>query len=357
MWGPPGYRHRLVRPLNEDRSKGTPQVPRRSRRSHLHMSTRKTRSLSLFFVALAATSSGAAVAATRASESSLGTGVVVIDTNQRLEDTVAAGTGMVLTSSGRILTNNHVIAGATTIRVVLPNTTRRYAARVVGYDIADDVAVLQLRGAKNLRTITIGSSATLTVGASVTAIGNSGGFGRLLSARGRVIRLRKSVTVQNDLGELQRLTGLIETDAEVRPGDSGGPLLDSAGRVVGMNTAASPYGRDAFSVPIDTATRVTRQIVTGRASRRVHIAGTPFLGVRVQGTTVDDVVRGSPAAIAGLKPGDVLISIGGKRVTSEASLTAAVLAHKPGQIVVVVYTDETGATRSVRVRLANGPPQ
>lgn len=319
------------------------------------MSTRKTRSLVIFFVALAATDSGAAIATTR--ESPIGAGVVVINTNLRLEDTAAAGTGMVLTSSGRILTNNHVIAGATMIRVVVPNTTRRYAARVVGYDIADDVAVLQLRGAKNLRTVTIGSSATLRVGASVTAVGNSGGIGRLLSVHGRVIRLRKSVTVQNDSGERHRLTGLIETSAALRPGDSGGPLLDSAGRVVGIDTAASPFGHRAYAIPIASATRVTKQIVTGKASARVHIGATAFLGVQVQGTTVADVVPGSPAEAAGLKPGDVLISIGGKRVTGAAGITSAVLAHKPGQVVTVVYTDETGTRRTARVRLATGPPQ
>src|SRR5512132_1489208 len=335
---------------------GMPQVTRSSRRCDLYMSTWKTRILVIFFVALAATHSGAAIAAKRASESPIGMGVVVINTNLRLEDTVAAGTGMVLTSSGRILTNNHVIAGATTIRVVVPNTTQRYAARVVGYDIADDVAVLQLRGAKNLRTVTIGNSATLTVGASVTAVGNSGGFGRLISVRGRVIRLRKSVTAQSYSGERYRLTGLIETNAALRPGDSGGPLLDSAGRVVGIDTAASPFGDRAYAIPIATATRVTKQIVTGKASSRVHIGATAFLGVRVQGTTVADVVRGSPAQGAGLKPGDVLVSIGGKPVTGAASVTSALSAYKPGQVVTVVYTDETGTRRTARVRLATGPP-
>jgi S1-C subfamily serine protease len=319
------------------------------------MSTRKTRSVVIFFIALAATGGGAAIGATPVSP--IGAGVVVINTNLRLEDTVAAGTGMVLTSSGRIVTNNHVIAGATTIRVFVPNTTRRYAARVVGYDIADDVALLQLRGAKNLRTVTIGNSATLTVGANVTAVGNSGGIGRLMSVRGRVIRLRKSVTVQNDSGERYRLTGLIETNATLRPGDSGGPLLDSAGRVVGIDTAASAFGHRAYAIPIATATRVTKQIVTGKASSRVHIGATAFLGVQVQGTTVADVVPGSPAEAAGLKPGDVLISIGGKPVTGAAGVTSAVLAHKPGQVVTVVYTDETGTRRTARVRLATGPPQ
>jgi len=320
------------------------------------MLIRKTRTLAVFFVALAAIGSGAAIAATRESASPIGTGVVVINTNLRLEDTWAAGTGMVLTSSGRILTNNHVIAGATTIRVAVPNTTHRYAARVVGYDIADDVAVLQLRRATNLGTVTIGSSATLAVGASVTAVGNSGGFGRLISVRGRVIRLRRSITVENEIGERHRLRGVIETNASLRPGDSGGPLLDSAGRVVGMDTAAA-FGGNAYAIPIATAARVTRQIVAGKASARVHVGATAFLGIRVQGTTVDDVVRGSPAQAAGLKPGDVIISVGGKRVTGEAGITAAVLAHKPGQVLTVVYIDETGTRRAARVRLAAGPPQ
>jgi S1-C subfamily serine protease len=321
------------------------------------MATPKTRSFLALVLTLAVSSSRAALAAAHAEASSSGTGVVVIDTSQRLEDTVAAGTGMVLTPSGRILTNNHVIAGATTIRVFVPSTARRYAARVVGYDIADDVAVLQLSRARNLRTVTIGSSGALTVGASVTAVGNSGGFGRLLSSRGRVTRLRRSIIAQSDNGEGQRLTGLIETNAALRPGDSGGPLLDSAGRVVGMDTAASPYGRQTYAVPIDTAARVVQQIVSGKGSSRVHIGATAFLGVRVQGTTVADVVRGSPAQAAGLKPGDVLVSIGGKRVTGDASVTAAVLAYRPGQIVAVVYRDETGARRVAKVRLGTGPPQ
>jgi S1-C subfamily serine protease len=318
------------------------------------MSIGKIRRLVLFVAALAAIGSGAAVAATR-STSSVGTGVVVINTNLRLEDTWAAGTGMVLTSSGRILTNNHVIAGATTIRVAVPNTRRLYAARVVGYDMADDVAVLQLRGATNLTTVSLGRSATLALGANVTAVGNSGGAGRLIAVRGRVLSLRKSITVESD-GGTARLKGVIESNAAVRPGDSGGPLFDSAGRVVGMNTAASYDGR-AYSVPIDTAGRIAGQIAAGRSSVRVHIGATAFLGIRVQGTTVADVVRGSPAQTAGLRPGDVITAIGGKAVTGEASLNRAVLAHKPGQVVTIVYRDDAGMTRRVKVRLATGPPQ
>jgi S1-C subfamily serine protease len=171
------------------------------------------------------------------------------------------------------------------------------------------------------------------------------------------MRLRKSVTVENYSGEQHRLSGLIETSAALRPGDSGGPLLDSAGRVVGMNTAALPFGHRAYAIPIATAATITRQIVTGKASSRVHIGATAFLGVQVQGTTVAEVVPGSPAQAAGLKPGDVLISIGGKPVTGAAAVTSALFARKPGQVVTVVYRDETGARRTARVKLATGPPQ
>ena len=127
------------------------------------------------------------------------------------------------------------------------------------------MALLQLRGAKNLRTVTIGSSAALTVGASVTAVGNSGGFGRLISARGTVLRLGRSVTVENEIGERHRLSGLIETDAALRPGDSGGPLVNTQGVVIGMDAAATTSRRgrttnDSFAIPINTALDVAHQI-------------------------------------------------------------------------------------------------
>jgi S1-C subfamily serine protease len=245
--------------------------------------SRTRRPRPFFFVALAAIGQRCGYRSDARERSPIGTGVVVINTNLRLEDTVAAGTGMVLTSSGRILTNNHVIAGATTIRVVVPNTTHRYAARVVGYDIADDVAVLQLRGATNLRTSRSGAPRR----SRWRERDGSRKFrriGRLISVRGRVIRLRKSITVETTARRPPRLTGLIETSAALRPGDSGGPLLDSAGRVVGIDTAASSFGprlRDP-----DRHRREGYRADRGREGvARVHIGATAFLGVQVQGTT------------------------------------------------------------------------
>src|SRR5713226_432192 len=266
-------------------------------------------------VALVVIGSGAAYAATRTTPRPIGTGVVVIDTNLAYQGASAAGTGIVLTSSGEILTNNHVIAGATTIRVVVPNTTHTYTARVVGYDTTDDVAVLQLQNASNLKTVTIGDASKLTLGAHVTAVGNAGGTGALASATGTVTGLHKSIAVQGDNGAAEQLSGLIETNAALQPGDSGGPLLNSAGRVVGMDTAASTSSplaasrsSDGYAIPIAKALTISKQIVSGKSSTTVHIGATAFLGVQVadgpsEGATVVGVVRGGPADAAGFLPG------------------------------------------------------
>ena len=268
-------------------------------------------------VALVAIGTGTAFAATRTTSHPIGTGAVVIETNLAYQNAAAAGTGIVLTSSGRILTNNHVIAGATTIRVVVPKTTHTYTARVVGYDAKADVAVLQLQKASHLKTVTTGNASTLKLGARVTAVGNAGGTGKLTSSRGNVTGLNRSITVQGDNGTTEQLTGLIETNAALQPGDSGGPLLNSAGRVVGIDTAASsssPFAsasRDGYAIPIGKATTIAKQIISGKSSANVHIGATAFLGVQLgnsasfggQGATIVGVVPGAPAAAAGLVPG------------------------------------------------------
>jgi S1-C subfamily serine protease len=322
-------------------------------------------------VAAATVGTGAAYAATRTTPKPIGTGVVVIETNLAYQGASAAGSGMVLTSSGRILTNNHVIAGATTIKVVIPGTSHTYTARVLGYDASRDVAVLQLQKASNLKTVTIGDASKLTIGSRVTAVGNAGGTGTLLSAKGSVTGLNRSITAQDESGNAEQLTGLIETDAELQPGDSGGPLMNSAGRVVGMDTAASTgfgyasYGEsDGYAIPIGKALAIVKQIVAGTSSSTVHVGATAFLGVQVQslgfggeGAGIAGVVSGGPAASAGLQAGDVITAIDGQSVSSASDIQPIVLAHKPGDTVTVTYTDPTGASGTATVALGSGPPQ
>jgi len=322
-------------------------------------------------VALVAIGTGTAFAATRTTSHPIGTGAVVIETNLAYQNAAAAGTGIVLTSSGRILTNNHVIAGATTIRVVVPKTTHTYTARVVGYDTKADVAVLQLQKASHLKTLTTDNASNLKLGARVTAVGNAGGTGRLTSSRGNVTGLHRSITVQGDSGTTEQLTGLIETNAALQPGDSGGPLLNTAGRVVGIDTAASsssPFAsasRHGYAIPIGKATTIAKQIVSGRSSATVHIGATAFLGAQLgnsssfggQGATIVGVVPGAPAAAAGLVPGDVIVAVAGRAVSAPSDIAPIILAHKPGDKITITYSDTSGQIQSASVTLAGGPPQ
>jgi S1-C subfamily serine protease len=332
----------------------------------------------LLVVALLAASVGARIALAHGSAKPSGSGVVVIDTNLAYQGNAAAGTGMVLTSSGEVLTNNHVISGATTIKVVVPKTGHSYKARVLGYDRTADVAVLQLQGASNLKTVSI-SSAKLSVGATVTALGNAGGNGSITSATGTVTGLGKSITASDDSGGSEQLTGLIETNAGVEPGDSGGPLVNSKGQVVGMDTAASSrFGfqgisaTDAYAIPVAKALAIAHAISSGKASSTVHIGATAFLGIEVEsvntpgfggrgasasGALIAGVVTGGPAASAGLAAGDVITAINGHTVSSPAAVSALVLTKKPGATISVAYVGLSGATHTASIKLGSGPAQ
>jgi len=315
----------------------------------------------------------------RGNAARIGSGVVVINTNLGYEDGAAAGTGMVLSPSGEILTNNHVIKGATTIKVVVPGTGHTYTAKVVGYSVSNDVAVLQAQNASNLKTISLGDSSKLSVGQSVTALGNAGGTGRLLSAAGRITGLGKSITASDGGSDAERLTGLIETNAGIQPGDSGGPLLNGSGQAIGMDTAAStdsPYASatatDAYAIPIDKALTLARQIESGRSSSTVHIGGTAFLGIQVQaqssdgygyggassaGAVIAAVVPNGPAAAAGLAAGDVITAINGRTIGSPTAITSILLTKTPGTKVTVSYLDQYGSGATATVTLGSGPAQ
>ena len=310
---------------------------------------------------------------TRASTQStaVGSGVVVIETNLGYQGGQAAGTGMVLTSSGEILTNNHVIRGATDIKVVVPNTGQSYTAQVVGYDVTHDVALLRASGASNLKTASLGDSGSVNAGQSVQAVGNAGGTGRLSFASGTVTNVDRAITVSDDQGGSENLSGLIETNAAVRPGDSGGPLLNSAGQVIGMDTAASAGNdvaqtttNDGYAIPINNAMSIARQIESGNGSGSVHIGGTAFLGVEStansysgSGAVISAVVPGSAAEAAGLSAGDLILSVGGHTISSPDELSAIVLTQKPGASISAVYLDQSGATQTTNLTLASGPPR
>jgi S1-C subfamily serine protease len=341
-----------------------------ARRTH-PLRRRRTRIVLAGIVAVvgAAAAGGLALASTRPAP--IGSGIVVIDTNLAYQGARAAGTGMVLTSSGTVLTNNHVIRGATRIRVVVPTTGRSFTAHVVGYDTSDDVAVLQASGASNLKTMPLGDSSGLTVGDSVTALGNAGGTGALKVASGTVTGLDRGITVGDDQGGSESLRGMIVTNAAVQPGDSGGPLLNTSGQAVGMDTAASvgngiaqPSSSTGFAIPIDRALEIADQIIHGDTSGGIHVGGTAFLGVEVEansyggsGAVITSVVPGSAADAAGLTAGDLITAVGNQEVSSPDALTAIVAAQQPGTSITATIVDQYGSSQTASLSLGSGPPR
>jgi S1-C subfamily serine protease len=296
-------------------------------------------------------------------------GVVDITTRLGFAGGEAAGTGMVLTSSGYALTNNHVIAGATSISVTDVGNGQTYDATVVGTDKTEDIAVVKLVGASGLKTVSIGNSSNLAVGAAVTALGNAGGVGGTPSvASGHVTDLNQSITAsdQSDHSS-EQLTGLIQTDAALQPGDSGGPLVNSQGTVVGIDTAASSGfqfqsgSSQGFAIPINQATSIARQIMAGQSSDTIHIGPAALIGVVVQvssqspGAEIVNVESGSPAEQAGLVNGDVINSLAGQTVDSPNTLSSLMARHHPGQKVQLGWVDTSGQQQSATIQLATGP--
>jgi len=296
------------------------------------------------------------------------TGVVVVNT-RLYGGGAAAGTGIVLTSSGEVVTNNHVIRGASAVRVTDTSTGRSYTATVAGYSVSKDVALLKLANASGLATVSLGNPNALSRGIRVTAVGNAGGTGVLTTKTGRLTGLHESITVSDDEGGSSRLTGVIATSAPLQPGDSGGPLLWQ-GRVVGIDAAATrsfSIGGSAggYAIPIDTALAVVHQVEAGKPSSLVHVGPTAFLGVALApnnsfgqtGALVQDVVPGSPAEKAGIGPDDVIVSFGSRTVTSANGLRSLVLTVSPGRAVRLGWVDQVNGQDSATVRLVSGPPQ
>ena len=278
---------------------------------------------------------------------------------------------MVLTASGEVLTNNHVIQGTTAITVRIAATGTQYQAHVVGEDPSADVALVQIDGASQLRTVTVGDSSMLNVGDNVTALGNAlGQGGAPTAASGVVTGLNRTVTAADESGGAETLHGMIEISAAIQPGDSGGPVVDTSGRVVGMVTAGSQSGRfrmdaaggDGFAVAINDAMAIVNDIEQGGGgSADIHIGPGPLLGVEVRsggagGALVAGVTRDGPAHAAGIAAGDLITAVAGHPIGSAADLKAVVQTLSAGQRVTVAWTSASGANRSTAVVLASGPP-
>ncbi|HEX6549004.1 MAG TPA: trypsin-like peptidase domain-containing protein [Candidatus Dormibacteraeota bacterium] len=290
----------------------------------------------------------------------------------------AAGTGMIVSANGEVVTNNHVVQGATQIKVSIPNHPGTYNARVMATDATGDIALIQVENVANLPTVSFADSSKLAVGQHLTAIGNAFGRGGAPSITdGTITALDQSITASDGPGSTpEQLTGMIQTDAAISPGDSGGPLVNDSGQVVGMITAGQSSSRRqqtstiGFAIPSGTAIGIVNQMRAGVPSSAIVYGVPAYLGVQVtnlsagaaaqlgvavtEGALVVGVVPGAPAASIGLGQYSVIVAVNGQPITSSEGLGSALHVHQPGQSVKVTWVNATGS-HTATATLAAGP--
>ena len=341
-------------------------------------------------------------------------GMVIINSTIQYQSEAGAGTGMVINSDGLVLTNNHVIEDSTKLTATVVATGKTYQAKVLGYDTTGDVALIQLQNASGLNTVPLGNSSTMKTSDPVVALGNAEGGGTILPAVGTITGVDQTITASDEGGTIstETLHGMLETNADIVAGDSGGPLSNSAGQVIGMDTAgqsvsfgqsASPTG---FAIPINTALAVASQIAAGHASSTISIGYPPFIGIYVaqgtssnpqtqaeqqeessgnefggfggyvpscytsdadlqvpseiapvnSGTLVDGVICGSPAAAAGMTGGAVITAVNGQTVGAPTQLQSILAKFRPGDTATITWVNLNGQKTTSTLHLVAGPP-
>src|SRR6266851_3064642 len=272
----------------------------------------------------------------------------IVDINTVIQTTsgngAAAGTGMIITSSGEVLTNNHVVDGSTSISVTIAGHPGTYTAHVIG------------------------DSSSVKAGDPVVAIGNALGAGGTPSAtQGQVTAVDQTITASEGSGRSETLSGLIQEDASISPGDSGGALLNSSGQVIGMITAGEAQGfRNSsstvgYAISTNSALEVVNQIRSGQAGNGVYIGPVGYLGVSIStrdngaGALVTGVQAGSPAEQAGITPSSLITQVGSTTIDSSTALGNALHAYKPGASVAITWVDQKGGSHTKNVTLTTGP--
>lgn len=332
--------------------------------------------------------SGVAVNNAQPSGQSLSSGLTIPTLVKRVESSIVSidvkgsgeedqGTGMILTSNGLVVTNNHVIAAAAqsgTITVTQTGTTKALPATLVGTNPIDDVALLRIDDAKGLPTVTFGNSQLLQVGDAVVAIGNALGLaaGTPTVTSGIVSALGRTVTASTS-ASTETLNNMIQTDAAINPGNSGGPLLDAEGDVIGMNTAVAGITSDGtssqnigFAIPVATIESLISKLKAGESV----VSHGAFIGVEIdtmtpalqseygfkiaQGAVVMSVIANTGAAVAGVKQGDIIVTVDGQHVTSNQDVSSITSSLKPGDVLTLGIVRGTRHL-SIRVTLGRTP--
>ena len=303
----------------------------------------------------------------------------IVDINTVLGNGAAAGTGMLISSTGEILTNNHVVNGSTSITVTVQGRSQKYSAHVVGVDISQDIAVIQIDGSvSGLPTVKFADSSSLTVGETVVALGNALGRGGAPNVTsGQITALDQTITASSGGSSSETLNGMIQSDAVIYEGDSGGALVNTSGQVVGMITAGQAQGFRSsasdvgFAIAANTAVGVVNRIRAHEEAADLTYGQVGFLGVSVQtldafsaqqlglsvssGALVTSVQPGSGAEAAGIARNSVITKVGGASVTSSDTLGTAIRSHRPGDGVSVTWVNQ-GGSHTATVTLAGVNP-
>jgi len=337
-------------------------------------------------------------------------GLVIINTTLQYNGEQAAATGMVINPDGLVLTNNHVIEGSTSITAQTANGNH-YQAKVLGYDVTGDIALIQLEGAHGLQTVPLGHSSTTRTGDPVVAMGNADGQSAIVPVSGQVTALNQTITAGNQGGTISQETlhNMIETNANIVSGDSGGPLANAAGQVIGMDTAGNDGGFSVqqssagYAIPIDTALAVASQIGQRQASSTISIGYPPFIGIYIgQGSNSDPqaqvgqqsggndfgggsgsqgcytsdrnlsapqnianvssgalvlgTICGSPAMAAGMTAGSVITAVNGQAISSPDALTSVMSKFRPDDTISVTWVSPSGQSTTSTIKLTTGPP-
>ena len=371
--------------------------------------------------AAASSDAGISGAALQGVQNAVRPGLVVI--NSSLQDDGpdvygAAGTGMIISRSGLVLTNNHVIDGTNGLTATVVATGKTYPAIWLGYDKGSDIAVIKLEGASGLTPVPLGNSSAARVGDGVVVMGNAGGTGSITTATGAITGLNLPIMASDEGGgDAEHLTGMIRTDADIIQGDSGGPLVTTAGQVIGMDTASNSGDmasqRDVgFAIPINKAMTVARQIITDKPGPGVRVGATGFVGVLVpsgpngqqstaanpnrqlqqeeqqsqtfgqsqvapntcvtsdqnpgipakvapvsSGTLVLGALCQTPAADAGMIPGDVIVKVNSQTISSPSSLMTILQKIPGGKSITLTWVTPNDQTVTKSLTLSSAPPQ
>jgi S1-C subfamily serine protease len=283
---------------------------------------------------------------------------------------------LILDSTGDVLTNNHVVDGSISIKVAIQGRSTS-SATVLGVDPSDDLAVIHIDNVSGLPTVKLANSSSLKVGDSVLAIGNALGLGGTPRVtEGSITALDQTITASENGSNSETLNGMIQSDAEISPGDSGGALVNTAGQVIGIITAGqatsfrTTTSSVAYAIPSNTAVRIANQILAGQAGGGVLIGPVGHLGVGVEtldsntaaqlglgvtsGALVRTVQAGSPAASAGITPNSAITAINSTAIDSASALGHALQAFKPGDQVTVTWVTQS-TTHHATVTLISGP--